>query len=254
MEIPNDKGTMTPINDHVWLLRDEHNDTCYLVAGRERAALIDTMSGFVNVREMAESVTKLPLICLNTHGHGDHILGDLFVGEAYLHPADLPMAEETFRDPSLLQLLSGYGIPVPRFIPIRGGDVIDLGGLTLETLELPGHTPGSVCFLLREDRILFTGDSINRHLWMQLDGCCTLRQYAENLKPFRALRGRAELILHGHASGPEDFGLTEKLIRGLNDVVSGNTGADSDYTWFGGTCRQHPFDENSVIVYGENIL
>ncbi|MBR2820562.1 MAG: hypothetical protein IKD91_01665 [Clostridiales bacterium] len=34
--------------------------------------------------------------------------------------------------------------------------------------------PGSIVLLLREDRVLFAGDAVNHHLWLQLDGCSPL--------------------------------------------------------------------------------
>src|SRR2546428_12445810 len=34
--------------------------------------------------------------------------------------------------------------------PLRGGDTIRVGGMRIETLETPGHTPESVCFLIYE--------------------------------------------------------------------------------------------------------
>lgn len=248
-----DKGTIRQINSHVWLLRDEHNDTCYLVTGKEKALLIDTMCGYVNVREMAESITLLPLLVANTHGHGDHIFGNVWFREAMLHPSDLPMTEEMLRDPEVCRIMKEQHVSMSAFRPIQNGDLIDLGNLTLEVIALPGHTPGSVCFLLREDRILFTGDAINRHLWMQLNDCLTLKAYAENIRSILWVKEKADIILHGHASGPEDISLTDKMLRGLTDIIAGNTGADTPYQWHGGTARQHPFDENSVIVYGSNI-
>ena len=39
------------------------------------------------------------------------------------------------------------------------GDVFDLGNRTLEIIETPGHSPGSVSILDREHRWLFTGDT-----------------------------------------------------------------------------------------------
>ena len=48
-----------------------------------------------------------------------------------------------------------------------------------EIYELPGHTPGGIVLLLREDRILFTGDSVNHHLWMQLEGCAPLDEFVK---------------------------------------------------------------------------
>ena len=41
---------------------------------------------------------------------------------------------------------------------LADGDVIDLGGRRLELVHTPGHSPGSVCYLDRENRVLFTGD------------------------------------------------------------------------------------------------
>ena len=49
------------------------------------------------------------------------------------------------------------------------------------------------------DVILFTGDAINHHLWMQLDGCSSLNEYVKALDNIMFLEDRADLILHGHA-------------------------------------------------------
>ena len=114
---------------------------------------------------------------------------------------------------------------------------------------MPGHTPGGICILIREDRLLITGDSINRHLWMQLKGCTSLRAYAARLEAIRPVTERADLILHGHASGAEPISLFDDMLRGVKEVAEGHTEEDTDYQWFGGTARQHRFAENSVIVY-----
>jgi len=41
---------------------------------------------------------------------------------------------------------------------LHDGDIIDLGGRRLEVICTPGHSPGSMCLLDRQNRILFTGD------------------------------------------------------------------------------------------------
>ena len=43
---------------------------------------------------------------------------------------------------------------------VGDGDVLDLGGVTLEFVETPGHTVGSVCVVYRETGTLFSGDMI----------------------------------------------------------------------------------------------
>ncbi|MDO5436480.1 MAG: MBL fold metallo-hydrolase [Clostridia bacterium] len=251
--MPMDKCTMEQVNEHVWIMRDEHNDTCYLVVGEDKAMLVDTMCGYVNVREAAESVTDKPLMVVNTHGHGDHVFGNLWFTEAWMHPDDLPMVNEALEDPQVQKAMREAGAGNFYFHPARQGDLFDLGGLTAEIIELPGHTPGGICVLLREDRILFTGDSINRHLWMQLDGCTSLKEYGEKLDAVAWVKEKADRILHGHASGPEPISLMDDMRRGIAEIVAGETADDSDYTWFGGVCRQHPYAENSVIVYDTKL-
>ena len=41
---------------------------------------------------------------------------------------------------------------------MRDGEVIDLGGVTVEVLRTPGHSPGHLAFFFREPKILFLGD------------------------------------------------------------------------------------------------
>src|SRR5699024_547373 len=44
--------------------------------------------------------------------------------------------------------------------PLADDEVLTVGGVRLRTILTPGHTMSSVCFLLEEDGILFTGDTI----------------------------------------------------------------------------------------------
>ena len=108
LRIPN----VIPINDHIWLLDDNHQATCYVVAGSKQAAVIDTSLGMSNIRAVAEALTSLPLICVNTHGHGDHMGGNWAFDKAYMHPADLPLAEKTINRPELQNAIRMYpGVP-----------------------------------------------------------------------------------------------------------------------------------------------
>ena len=63
------------INDHIYLLNDSNETTGYLVIGSKKAILIDTMYGRTDLKALVESITSLPLMVVNTHGHIDHICG-----------------------------------------------------------------------------------------------------------------------------------------------------------------------------------
>ena len=67
------------INDHIWLLDDDGDSTGYLVTGEKSGLIIDTMTGYENVRAVAEKITDLPLAVINTHGHPDHIYGNVYL-------------------------------------------------------------------------------------------------------------------------------------------------------------------------------
>ena len=147
---------------------------------------------------------------------------------------------------------------MPPFTDVHEGDIFDLGGRHLEVYELPGHTPGSVLLLLKEDRILFTGDAINHHLWMQLDHSVDMALFRDNLKHMLFLEEKADYIPHGHAHDFDDISLMRCLLDGVNEICSGHTEDDPDYTYFGGTVKQHPFhcladkhyqQDDHVIVY-----
>lgn len=49
-------------------------------------------------------------------------------------------------------------LPVAPSLLVKDGDIIRAGAIELKVIHTPGHTPGSVCFLV--GRLLFTGDSL----------------------------------------------------------------------------------------------
>lgn len=50
-----------------------------------------------DLRAIVRSLTELPVTVVNTHGHCDHIFGNVYFDEAWLHPADLPIAKDHFK-------------------------------------------------------------------------------------------------------------------------------------------------------------
>ena len=122
------------------------------------AMVIDTMIGLVNVKEEAEKLTDLPLLCVNTHGHVDHIGGNWSFDQAYMNLADLSVAEAAIALPDLQNAVKQFGIRYPEFLPIEDEQIFDLGGLELQAYYLPGHTSGEIVLLDRKDKILFSGE------------------------------------------------------------------------------------------------
>ena len=244
----------------IFLMDEAHEATGYLVVGENRACMIDTMNGYNDLSEAVRKLTDKPVTVINTHGHPDHIFGNIYFDEAWMNPADGDLTRLFIEDP---EFCSEKDRDMPPFRDIHSGDVVDLGGRTLEVFALPGHTPGGILLLLREDRILFTGDSVNHHLWMQLDGCLPLNKFLKELDKVLFLEERADIILHGHAQSEDDISLLRCLRNGIQEICEGKTDRDQPYRWFGGTDLQHPFSRipgksysqpDSVVCYRANNI
>jgi hydroxyacylglutathione hydrolase len=248
------------MNDSVWLLNDNNESTGYLVCGEKKAVVIDTMFGIADVHAVVREITDLPLMVVNTHGHCDHIFGNVYFNcDCFIHPDEAEVVAEQIRIPEFVNLCKSKKMEMPAFKPINDGDIIDLGGLTLEVILLPGHTPGGICLLLREKRILFTGDGINHHLWMQLDESLPLKEFLKNLDKISWVTEKADYILHGHTQELDDISLFYELRSGIKELIEtrgqGETRHSTEYKWFGGIAKQFPFtSRGSVICYNDNKL
>ncbi len=168
--------------------------------------------------------------------------------------ADLPLAKECMDWQELLEGLEQLGVSYPPFEHIEDGCVIDLGGVTLEVLYLPGHTPGEIVLLDRQDRILFSGDGIPEHLWLQLPESLSAAVQIESMKRLLPLRDTFDIILHGHCRQPAGIELFDTLLSAPEDLVQGNTADDIDYEWFRQVSKAHPYRPNDRrIVYKDSI-
>lgn len=248
------------LDDCVWLLDDNGQASGYLVCGEKKAVVLDTMNGVADTYAVVREITDLPLTVINTHGHCDHIFGNVYFNcDCFIHPADADVVAEHTQFPDFIKICREKNVKMPPFKAINDGDIIDLGGLTLEVISLPGHTPGGICLLLKERRILFTGDSINHHLWMQLNESQPLKTFLDNLNRISWVTEKADKILHGHAQDFDDISLFDDLRAGIKELIEtkgkGETRHSTEYIWFRGIAKQFPFrNDGSVICYNENKL
>jgi hydroxyacylglutathione hydrolase len=163
----------------------------YVVAGTNQAMLIDTGYADDITPEYVSTITKLPLIVVNTHAHPDHSGCNEKFGKVYIHPADANAAKR----------YSGKC----ELVPVEDKHVFDLGGKKLEVILTVGHTPGSICLLDAQDKLLFTGDSSNSEVWMHISPI-PLETYLKSIKRLVARNSEYTKLLLGHgAPVPADF-------------------------------------------------
>ena len=128
---------------------ESFDNNVYVVAsaGTGAALLVDVAA---RPERLAQAVADVePLAAVQTHGHWDHIrawdgVRDTLGLEIWGHPGDAEL----------------FPRPVDR--ELRDGERIDLGDVEVEVIHLPGHTEGSVLYLVEgADRPhLFSGDTL----------------------------------------------------------------------------------------------
>jgi hydroxyacylglutathione hydrolase len=144
------------------------NCTVIIDADAAAAIVIDPGGDFDAIRSAVERAGARIHAIVHTHTHIDHVgatapLQRWSGASAKIHEADRFLYDLL---PIQSQLL---GIACPERCDDLAGDLVDdgvvrAGGIELRVLHTPGHTPGSVCFVLdgAEDKVAFTGDTLFR--------------------------------------------------------------------------------------------
>ena len=139
-----------------------HFNNCsdiYLIVGGQEALLIDLSNPVDWADNAAESLRSLvaertkgkPLTITFTHNHGDH---------TGMLPAFVADPEVRFALPEIDFEPLAERFPAEQVRFIDEGEVFDLGGVKVEAIGVPGHTPGSLVYLLKDQNLLFTGDAV----------------------------------------------------------------------------------------------
>jgi glyoxylase-like metal-dependent hydrolase (beta-lactamase superfamily II) len=128
------KVVVGPVDNNVFVARcKQTGDAVLLDAANEHERLLELCQR-LGVRKVLE-----------THGHWDHIQAV---------PAVRDAGYEVGVTEADAKMLPSYD-----FV-LQDDDVIEIGKLRLRTIHTPGHTPGSMCFLLEGSPLLFSGDTL----------------------------------------------------------------------------------------------
>lgn len=221
----------------------------YFIRGDERDLLIDTGFRRDSCREALEDAlqalgsdrSRRSVLC--THLHSDHSgMADLFAGEdqpIYMSEADIRLhgqfavgeAREKSQERFLKEGFPGDVLALvyatnpagteampsgdPRMHPLRDGDVIKVGDYALQTVWVPGHTPGNCMFWEPARKLMFTGDHILFDITPNITdwpGCeDSLGLYLDSLR--KAKEFPVRLALPGHRQTGDYHARIDELLE-----------------------------------------
>ena len=114
---------------------------------------------------LIETKKLTPSAIMLTHGHLDHIFGLADFVQTYNVPIYMDGKERYSFEHTNPHICSLYGLPLPKtpggsFIDVEDGEIIEVGSLRFEVIKTPGHSVGGLCFLERNEKVLFSGDTL----------------------------------------------------------------------------------------------
>lgn len=243
------------LDEHTWRIEEYDEATSvymYLLEGEREAVLIDTGIGMIDLKKIVRSLTTLPLLVLNTHGHFDHIGGDPLFDRVYLHEEDKPVYQSHCR---IREQFSQYTFRIPKdnIFPMRDGDSFDLGGRTLEVIHTPGHTIGSVCVLDKERRWMFTGDTCCKaDVLLNLDYCTTVEEYLETIRKLQVLRPQYDVTWPAHHTIPVEPSILNQFFKAGQMLCEDKARGERMDTIFG-PCERFSFEDIGIVYLPEKI-
>lgn len=223
--IENEDGSLTPMDEPYFVSEKiapgtwknlSDGDYFYLVEGDNEALVIDSGYGCGNVREYLQTLTDKPVKNIaNTHDHFDHTANNTYFEHAFMSAETKPLATIPFK--------SFEGINFPRDYKIQiidEGYVFHLGNRDLETFKIPDHAVGSLAFLDKKQRILFSGDELGMPMGKSLNG--SVRRFAGYMEKLATHRHEFDTICTGF--GVLNADVIDKYLENLLYILAGNEG------------------------------
>jgi len=196
------------VSDSVYRIED-NGVRCLLFAGTRRALLVDAgFGGSGSLKAVVGSLTDKPVTLVLTHADPDHIGNHKEFSTVHMHPSEMP------------SFIKNTGAE-EETNPLWEGDVVDLGGRKLEVILIPGHTPGSIALLDRENHILVAGDSISSGPVFMFGDERNIYAYIASMEKLLAISDAFDLIYPSHGPFPLQAVQVEKALTAAKKLLAG---------------------------------
>lgn len=234
------------IADNLYCIKDVQSINRYVVVGSKSALLFDTGFGFTDFKPLVREITDKELYVVDSHADPDHALGNYLFDDVYVSRYDygnLFVIDKTDFKRSQLeyrlakpdsQLAVEMGDPIfwlatsvfdAKYHLVDEGFTFDLGETTLEVIATPGHTSGSIALVDRDNKRLFTGDTVADYnvYYMDVAGAEErsfepLAVYLDSLCRLRDVVDSGYKVFPAHGPWSLGVGIIEDAIENLLQI------------------------------------
>jgi len=143
-----------PLSTNTYLVASEHE---------KKAVIIDPADEGESMVNIIEKSGFELVGIINTHDHRDHTSGNCVLKKHFNVPIQIHTDDaERLQFPKdlVLNLWFRGDTSPPADVLLKDGDKIEVGDICLEVIHTPGHTPGGICLFVRDENVLFSGDTI----------------------------------------------------------------------------------------------
>ncbi len=156
---------MITVEKHLAVMDDGFTINTYIVTDVETGETAVVDPSLPEEKLLEKLSGKNVKYILLTHGHFDHLCGAKMVKEntgakVIIHEADEVMLYDVNKNEFASNCI-GFEFPVvdaDKFV--EDGTEIMLGNSKITVMHTPGHSMGSVCYLFKEDLVMFSGDTL----------------------------------------------------------------------------------------------
>lgn len=210
----------------------------YLVEGETDVAVLDTGMGVGDFAGLVASLSDRDPIVLHSHAHFDHIGATHRFRRVLIHPSEADdlvsgYPNERFRawfEPGYLvgdRLPADFDSTTAEIIGVSAtgylaeGELIDLGGRILEVFHTPGHSPGGITLLDRENKLLFPGDAIYMGPMFSYRPYSDPVDYRETLRKLATLAAIVDVVYPSHNRVPMTPDEVMRIHAAYEEIWSG---------------------------------
>lgn len=205
--------TVFKYNENLYQIKDALGSLITLVIGEEKALVFDTGYGIGDLNKEIKQITSKPLIVVNSHGHMDHSCGNYQFDKVFIDKRDLELVKKHNSKPWRIRNINSAknikalpeNFDEETYISknegnldfINIGDVIDLGNLKLEVIDMEGHTTGSIGLYIKDWKLMLVSDATCPFIWIFLEESSPVSVYLKKLEEVLKLDFDNFLVGHG---------------------------------------------------------